>query len=114
VTDEDILAMQWISASTPRDSGFLIRTISGSDNTLIPSDAGGWITFLTGRRTIIPEMGELYNICDFAVEHNVNYVYFGKQRGKDPFDLRVSDLDLDSYTVVYGTPSVEIVSLRCP
>jgi len=114
VTDEDILAMQWISASTPRDSGFLIRTISGSDNTLIPSDAGGWITFLTGRRTIIPEMGELYNICDFAAEHNVNYVYFGKQRGKDPFDLRVSDLDLDSYTVVYGTPSVEIVSLRCP
>ena len=114
VTDEDMLAMQWISTSTPRDSGFLIRTVSGSDNTLIPSDAGGWITFLTGRRTIIPGMGELYDICNFALEHNVNYVYFGKQRGKDPFDLRLSDLDLDSYTVVYGAPSVEIVSLRCP
>ena len=113
VTDEDMLAMQWISASTPRDSGFLIRTVSGSDNTLIPSDGGGWITFLTGRRTIIPEMGELYDICDFALEHNVNYVYFGKQKGKDPFDLRLSDLNLDSYAVVYGTPSVEIVSLRC-
>ncbi len=114
VTDEDMLAMQWISASTPRDSGFLIRTMSGTGNTLIPSDAGGWITFLTGRRTIIPEMGELYDICDFALKYNVNYVYFGKQRGKDPFDLRLSDLNLDSYTVVYGSPSVEIVSLRCP
>jgi len=113
VTDEDILAMQWTRTSTAKDSGFLIRTISGSDSTLIPSDGGGWITFLTGRRTIIPEMGELYDVCDFALEHNVNYVYFGKQRGKDPFDLRLSDLNLDSYTVVYGTPSVEIVSLRC-
>ena len=114
VTDEDMLAMQWISTSTPRDSGFLIRTSSGSDNTLIPSDAGGWITFLTGRRTIIPEMGELYDMCDFALKHKITYVYFGKQKGKDPFDLRLSDLNLDSYTVVYGTPSVEIASLRCP
>ncbi len=45
VTDEDMLAMQWINTSTARDFGFLIRTVSGSDNTLIPSDAGGGSPF---------------------------------------------------------------------
>ena len=113
-TNEDMLAMSWIITNTPKDAGFLIRTTSWNNNTLIPSDGGGWITFLTGRRIIIPGMGELYDICDFAKQHDVNYIYFGKQRGNDRFDLRLSDLNADSYTVAYGTQSVEIASLRCP
>lgn len=113
-TNEDMLAMRWISDNTSKEAGFLIRTTSGYNTALIPSDGGGWITFLTGRRIIIPEMGDLYDICDFALAHDVNYAYFGRQRGKDRFDLRVSDLNADNYTVVYGSPSVEIVSLRCP
>jgi len=113
-TNEDMLAMRWISDHTAKDSGFLIRTISWDNNSLIPSDGGGWIPFLTGRRTIIPQTGELYDICRFAADHDVNYLYFGKQRGDDGFDLRLSDLDINGYVVVYGTPLVEIVSLRCP
>jgi hypothetical protein len=113
-TDEDMLAMKWISTNTSKGAGFLIRTTSAADNTLVPSDGGGWIGFLTGRRTIVPEVGELYDICDFALEHGVDYVYFGKKRSNDIFDLRIADLNADTYTVVYGTPSVEIVSLQCP
>jgi len=113
-TNEDMLAMKWISDSTAKDSGFLIRTTSWYNNALIPSDSGGWIPFLTGRRTIIPQVGELYDICEFATDRGVNYIYFGKQTGNDRFDLRLSDLNVDSYDVVYGSQSVEIVSLRCP
>jgi len=113
-TNEDMLAMRWISNHTAKDAGFLIRTISWDNNILIPSDGGGWITFLTERRAIIPQTGELYDICGFAMDHGVNYLYYGKQRGDDRFDLRLSDLNINNYVVVYGTPLVEIVSLRCP
>lgn|SRR5574341_109810 len=113
-TNEDMLAMKWISMSTSKDAGFLIRTVSWDNNTLMPSDGGGWITFLTGRRTIIPQIGELYDICEFATDHGVNYLYFGKQRANDGFDLRLSDMNVNSYVVVYGNQSVEIVSLYCP
>jgi len=113
-TNDDMVAMNWISASTAKDSGFLIRTTSWYNDALVPSDGGGWIPLLTGRRTIIPQVGELYDICEFAADHGANYIYFGKQTGYDRFDLRLSDLNVDSYDVVYGSHSVEIVSLRCP
>ena len=113
-TSEDVLAMQWINDNTPNNSGFLIRNITMYNNTLIPSDGGGWIPLLTGRYTIIPQLGELNDICEFAAAHGVNYIYFGKQTGNEGFDLRLSDLDVATYNVVYGNPAVEIVSLRCP
>ena len=112
-TDEDGLAMQWISTNTPSDSSFLIRNITLGNNTLIPSDGGGWIPLLTGRRTVIPQTGELYDICAFAAEHGVNYMYFGKQTGDAGFDLRLSDLDEATYEVAYGSQAVEIAALRC-
>lgn len=113
-TDDDLLAMQWINANTARDAGFLIRNTTQSNNALIPSDGGGWIPLLTGRRTVIPQTGELYDICVFAAEHGVNYMYFGKQTGDEGFDLRLSDLEDTTYKVVYGSRAVEITALRCP
>ncbi|HEX5942111.1 MAG TPA: hypothetical protein VFY66_07525, partial [Anaerolineales bacterium] len=113
-TGDDVLAMQWISTSTPKDSGFLIRNTTLNSNTLVPSDGGGWIPLLTGRRTIIPQTGELSDICGFAGDHGVNYMYFGRQTGDEGFDLRLSDLDEATYEIVYGSQSVEIAALRCP
>lgn len=113
-THEDLLAMQWISANTAEDSSFLIRNTTHSNNALIASDGGGWIPLLTGRRTVIPQTGELYDICVFAAEHGVNYMYFGKQTGQEGFDLRLSDLEDTTYEVVYGSQAVEIAALRCP
>ena len=113
-TGDDMLAMQWISASTPSDSGFLIRNTTLNSNILVPSDGGGWIPLLTGRRTIIPQTGELSDICGFAADHGASYMYFGRQTGDEGFDLRLSDLDEATYEVVYGSQSVEIAALRCP
>jgi hypothetical protein len=113
-TNEDLLAMQWINANTAQDAGFLIRNTTHSTSALIPSDGGGWISLLTGRRTVIPQTGELYDICVFAEEHGVNYMYFGKQTGDEGFDLRLSDLEDTAYEVVYGSQAVEIAALRCP
>ena len=112
-TDEDLVTMRWISDHTMNNSGFLIRNIRWNNNILLPSDGGGWITYLTGRRTIIPQTGELYDVCDFAMDHGVNYIYFGRQRGYYSFDLRITDLNVDNYDVVYESQFVEIVSLRC-
>lgn len=112
-TDEDLPAMRWIIDHTAKDSGFLIRSVSWGNDGLIPSDGGGWIPLLTGRRAIIPEKGELYDICQFAADHDVQYLYFGKERGSDQFDLRLSDPEIDTYVLVYGSKTVEIVSLRC-
>ena len=113
-TKEDRYAMEWISENTPNDSVFLIRSTFWGNNTILPSDGGGWINLLTGRQIVYPQaIGELYDMCVFARENGANYIYFGKPTGDVLFDLRLSDLDERSYRVVYESPNVKIVYLLC-
>jgi hypothetical protein len=112
--NEDALAMNWIGKNTQKNSGFLIRTIIWSNKTVIPSDGGGWINLLTGRRIIIPNIGELYDVCDFSKRNGVNYIYFGKKQQNETFDLRLDELARGNYTIVYKNQSVIIISLTCP
>ncbi len=113
-TNEDALAMNWIGKNTLKNSGFLIRTIIWSNKTVVPSDGGGWINLLTGRRIVIPKVGELYDLCDFAKRNGVDYIYFGKKQQNETFDLRLDELTKGSYVVVYKNQSVVIISLSCP
>ena len=113
-SEEDRLAMEWISDNTPPKSIFLIRSTIWGDSTFVPSDGGGWINLLTGRHTVYPQaIGELYDICVFARENGAKYIYFGKQSSNIQFDLRISDLDEKSYLEVYETQNVKIVFLLC-
>jgi hypothetical protein len=113
-TNDDMLAMNWIENNTPRDAAFMVRTIIWSNQTLVPYDGGGWITYTTGRRIIIPQIGELYDICEFSKLNGVNYIYFGNKPLIKTFDLRLDNLSQDSYLVAYQNQSVKIYSLNCP
>jgi hypothetical protein len=113
-SEEDRLAMEWISNNVPPDSIFLIRSTLWGDSTFMPSDGGGWINLLTGRQTVYPQaIGELYDICAYARERDAKFIYFGENSGEYQFDLRLSDLDEKSYRTVYETKNIKIVYLIC-
>jgi hypothetical protein len=114
LTNDDLLAMKWIANNTPTNSGFMVRTIIWSNSSLIPYDGGGWINLLTGRRVIIPKIGELYDICEFSIHNGVNFIYFGNKTPVEEFDLRLENFAEDSYSFVYQNQSVKIISLNCP
>lgn len=113
-TNDDLLAMEWIENNTPVNSVFMIRTIIWDNKTLVPSDGGGWINFTTGRRIIIPQLGELYDLCKFSKTNGVGYLYFGNETPDETFDLRLDNFSKGSYSIAYQNKSVKILSLSCP
>jgi hypothetical protein len=69
---------------------------------------------LTGRETFIPEIGELYDMCEYSRLNGANYVYLGKELIQGDFDIRRDELSEDSYDVAYRNQSVAIIQLNCP
>lgn len=55
VTAEDLQAMSWIRENTPPDAKFLVNGFFAfGGGTVVGSDAGWWIPYLTGRRNTVP------------------------------------------------------------
>ncbi len=55
VTPADIQAMDWIRTNTPADARFLVNSFPAFGGTLLAgSDAGWWLTQLTGRQSTLP------------------------------------------------------------
>lgn len=110
-TRDDSAAMNWIENNTPRDSVFMINSfIWGND--LMPSDGGGWINILTGRKSIFPQLGEFYDACAYIKAKNINYLYLGQTVSDHSFDLRLEDF-AGIYKIVYETQGVTIASVAC-
>jgi hypothetical protein len=111
-TQEDQAAMQWIRENTPPNDTFLVQSRLWG-NTIVPSDGGGWIRFLTGRQIVYPmELGELHDIGKYAAANQVDYIYLGKQT--DPnFSLNMLDINLP-HEVVYQNAVVQIISVGHP
>jgi hypothetical protein len=109
---EDEQAMTWLQENTDPESTFLINSFIWGDK-LMPSDGGGWIELRTGRRTIYPELGELYDMCKFIKDNQVGYVYLSKQPLENFFELRLADFSGIS-RVVYQTENRTILSVSCP
>jgi hypothetical protein len=107
----DQSAMEWIENNAPQESVFMIRSFLWGEE-LAPSDAGGWITLLTGRLTVYPEMGEYHDACGYIESNGVNYVYFGKQRDDSNFDIQLSDIS-GKYSTVFSNEGVDIVRVTC-
>jgi hypothetical protein len=89
---DDLLAMQWIRTHTPVNAGFMIRTTFWNNKTLVPYDGGGWINFLTGRRIRFPQIGELYDLCDFSTrKSSITSIWAPDQCSKDSIlDRKIS------------------------
>jgi hypothetical protein len=113
-TGDDQLAMGWIRNHVPTDSTFLVRSTFWNNDSLISYDGGGWITLLTGRKIIVPQMGELYDLCEFSRQTGANYLYFGSKPPINEFDLRLDSLSQGNYPLEYRNQTVEIYSLHCP
>ena len=113
LTSDDRFAMNWIENNTPQDSGFIVRTIIWGNSQLIPYDGGAWINFLTGRRIIIPQIGELYDLCGFAKQKRADYLYFGSKPLIETFDLRMDSFAPESYSVAYQNQTVKIYEISC-
>ena len=59
------------------ESTFLINTMTWGDE-IVPSDAGGWITYWTGIRTIYPTVdSEKDDLCDWLVSKDAEFYYDG-------------------------------------
>jgi hypothetical protein len=111
-TSEDALAMEWIQVHAPQDATFLIQSFIWG-NELMPSDGGGWISILTGRKTIYPtEIGEFHNLADYVAAHNIDYIYLGKEFNPN-FTLRLEDINIP-YQVVFQTENVMILKTELP
>jgi len=56
VRAEDVRAFDWIKENTPEDASFLINAFSatGEDGLVVGSDAGWWLTIVTGRSVSVP------------------------------------------------------------
>lgn len=111
-TREDAAAIEWIQAHTAPDATFLIQSFIWGDE-IKPSDGGGWIPVLTGRRVIYPTaIGELRDVAGYAFEHQVDYIYFGREY--DPnFTIRLADVNVP-YRIVFGSNQVTILKLESP
>lgn len=110
---QDYSAMTWIMENTPVDSVFFVESFLWGDK-LMPSDGGGWINLLTGRSTVYPkEIGDLYDVCVFIRNYDVDYLYLTDGLYEDSFGLRLSDIS-SSYEIVYSYQDVMIVSVPCP
>ena len=111
-TFEDSMAMTWIQTHTSQDATFFIQSFIWGDE-LMPSDGGGWISVLTGRNVIYPTtVGEFQDMADYATDHSVNYIYFGKEFDPD-FKLKLEDINTP-YQVVFQTKNVMILKLNTP
>ncbi len=111
-TREDVAAIRWIQAHTAPDATFLIQSFIWGDE-IKPSDGGGWIPLLTGRRVVYPTaIGELRDVAGYASEHQVDYIYFGREY--DPnFTIRLTDVNVP-YRIVFGSNQVTILELESP
>lgn len=109
---EDFQAMKWIQTHTPSDATFMIQSFIWG-NKLMPSDGGGWIPILTGRKAIYPnEIGSFYDLADYVTDHDVNYIYLGKEFDPD-FTLRLEDINIP-YQVMFHTENVMILQTNIP
>jgi hypothetical protein len=111
-TPQDYSAVEWIKGNTSKSSVFLIESFFWGDK-LMPSDGGGWIELLTGRSVVYPdEVGEIYDMCVYMKDNDVDYLYLQDDIYEDNFGLRLTDLHA-SYNTVYTDYMVMIVSVEC-
>jgi hypothetical protein len=83
---DDMAAMEWIRSNIPADAHILISAeeltvlASGTVQGFAPADAGGWITPLTGRDTVLmlydtdlSKVKQFKSLCKLGIE----YIYIG-------------------------------------
>ena len=56
VTEQDLVAMEWIKVNIPEDARFVINTYPWLPNFAHGTDAGYWIPYLTGHQIITSAM----------------------------------------------------------
>jgi len=108
VTSADLRAIHWLKENVPSSAKFVVNNrMAYGETSVVATDAGWWIPYLTGRETFVPPMvynSERANPAYVATIHNLsrisqqlntrpvatasalmqqgfNYVYIGQQRG---------------------------------
>lgn len=100
-SSSDKSAMEWINHNTSSSSLFLINSFYWGDD-LSPSDAGGWLTIMTSRQSV------LYNPDSFerSLENDdIDYIYIGRGYGAISAEFLLNDRQ---FAVVYDKGDVMI------
>ena len=75
VTRPDKKAMQWIRENTPQDARFLVEGFRIYDGTsAVGSDAGWWISLLTGRQNSMPPQYAMLSEIPFSPDYSKDVV----------------------------------------
>jgi hypothetical protein len=114
VTNDDISAVVWISAHLPADSRILI-SVQEVDNQVVSTDAGIWITPLTGIRTVQESRttdfssGPIYSgLC----RDQVGYIFLGSKDGS--FNASVLETNGAWYSSLLNLPTASLYQINCP
>jgi hypothetical protein len=105
VTQQDLLAFEWIKNNIQNESVFSIDTnIWGEE--VKPVDGGGWLTSFTGKTVKYPKkLVEKDSFWNFVIDNNINYFYNGSRSGQIQEDWFIG------CPVVYQNKNVQIVYL---
>jgi hypothetical protein len=100
----DRQARDWIAQNTRPADTFLINSFLWGA-WYIPSDGGGWITPLTGRKTKYPPSAEqLDDIRKFIRANHIRYIYIGRGYG----EIDSNQFEARDYVLVYNQSGIRI------
>jgi hypothetical protein len=141
VTRADIDAMNWIGQNTPVDATFMVNTLhfSFSESGVIGSDAGYWLPYLAGRKTVtipmsysiermqspdtllhLAKMDKINNnfTSQQAVQElrlaGVSYVYLGEIGGRNNPSQVKTMLQSPDYQAIYLKENIGVFQLLPP
>lgn len=101
---KDKEAMIWIRQNTEINDLILINSFNWG-NWRLPSDGGGWISSLTGRKTVFASsQQEIADIQRLINSNNIKYIYLGDGYG----ELQQSIFSGSNYELVYHNKGVYI------
>lgn len=101
-------AMIWIRQNTEINDLILINSFNWG-NWHLPSDGGGWISSLTGRKTVFASsQQEITDIQRLINSNNIRYIYFGDGYG----ELQLSTFSSSKYELVYHKNGVYVFTVH--
>jgi len=86
--------MDWIKEYSDKDDVFLINSTYWG-NEIVPSDGGGWITYITDRKTVkMPQDRKGEDLCDWISENQIDYYYNGDDASLKKVNDKLDCIDL--------------------
>ena len=135
VTQEDQNAFKWINSNLPKPISFIVNTynFNFNENYIIGIDAGYWIPYFTGNKTVsipmiyliervvskqvISNLQQIHKLPDFTSTENIDvildsgysYIYLGEKGSKNNLEeLENSNF----YELIYNSSNTYIFRIK--